>query len=557
MGYDALLLAAVSLCAADMSLTIPLAVRVKTATADKHITRDLRDLAFRSAAPGGFASATFALNRPLATQPDEINYYGTVYIYDTRNGRTVWEGRLEDPGRTASDGEVWSVTAVGPSAQAQDRTVPLIYIDQSMSDGWRRFDNATPGATLGVSDDPGTTNTPAIVAQFPNGQPLVTDSRAVWVYDRIYDAGQKLARVDYTWDAGRTSGSLAVEAIARTDYSAGDVARTQTFNTAGGGSSAKVVVTDWSNARNTLELRIRWTGGATAVADDVTWASMRNIFILAMRYAKGGTELTSGYSTNSVLASDVVADLLGRLLTGFDGANASVATTSYAITSLTYPDGVTPAQVLDDLMLLEPAYYWAAWESTSAGNRFEWKAWPTTVRYEADVMDGFDSPGSAANLFNTVRVTYVNPNGQVKTIQRTQTVQALTDAGLTREGFLDLRSTGISNVTNANRAGDQWLAQRATPPNAGTLQIARPILDRTDGKMAMPWEILPGELIRVRGVKPSIDSLNATDRDGVTVFRIVAVDFRAADAAATLELDSYPLTTSRALATLAKRRSFR
>jgi hypothetical protein len=541
-----------------MSLTIPLAVRVKTARADKHITRDLRDLSFRKVAPGGFASATFSLDRPLATQPNEIDYYSTVYVYDTRNGKTVWEGRLEDPGRSAGDGQVWSVAAVGPSAQAQDRTVPLIYIDQSLSEGWIRADNVTPGATVGVGADIGlgaNSSTQAINIQFPQGLTVVTGSRGVWRYTPIADAGQKLARVDYTWDAGVTTGNYAVEALTRsTDLSAGEVVRSQTFSTTPSGSSPKVVVTDWPNGRSHVEVRALEAGGGGTVVGDTDWVSIRNVFILALRYDKSGAEITTGYSTNSLLASDVVADLLGRLLTGFDGANASVASTSYAITSLTYPGGVTAAQVFDDLMLLEPAYYWAAWESNTAGlNRFEWKAWPTTVRYEADIVDGFDSPGSAANLFNTVRVTYTDAAGKTKNVQRTQAVQALTDAGLTREGFLDLRTTGISTLANAQQAGDQWLAQRATPPNAGTLTIARPILDRTDGKMAMPWEILPGELIRVRGVRPSIDSLNATDRDGVTVFRIVGTDFRASDAAATLELDSYPLTTARALAKLAKR----
>jgi hypothetical protein len=542
-----------------MSLTIPLSVRVKTARADKHITLDLRDLSLRSVAPGGFASATFSLDRPLSTQPDEIDYYSTVYVYDRRNGQTVWEGRLEDPGRSAGDGQVWSVAAVGPSAQAQDRTVPLIYIDQSLSEGWIRADNVTPGATVGVGADIGlgaNSSTQAINIQWPQGLGVVNNSRGVWRYTLIADAGQKLARVDYTWDTGATTSNNKVEAVTRsTDLASGEVARTQAWDTAGGTSSPIVVVTDWPNGRSHVELRtLRDPGGAATVPDDNSWASIRNVFILALRYDKAGAEITSGYTTNSLLASDVVADLLGRLLTGFDGANATVAATSYAITSLAYSGGVTAAQVFDDLMLLEPAYYWAAWESNTAGlNRFEWKAWPTTVRYEADIVDGFDSPGSAANLFNTVRVTYTDAAGKTKNVQRTQTVQALTDAGLTREGFLDLRTTGISTLANAQQAGDQWLAQRATPPNAGTLTIARPILDRTDGKMAMPWEILPGELIRVRGVRPSIDSLNATDRDGVTVFRIVGTDFRASDAAATLELDSYPLTTARALAKLAKR----
>jgi hypothetical protein len=80
--------------------------------------------------------------------------------------------------------------------------------------------------------------------------------------------------------------------------------------------------------------------------------------------------------------------------------------------------------------------------------------------------------------------------------------------------------------------------------------IARPIHDILAGRMVQPWEIRPGTLIRVRGILPRPDSLNATARDGLTVFRIVSVEFRASDAAAVLELDSYSTSVARALADL-------
>jgi hypothetical protein len=56
----------------------------------------------------------------------------------------------------------------------------------------------------------------------------------------------------------------------------------------------------------------------------------------------------------------------------------------------------------------------------------------------------------------------------------------------------------------------------------------------------MPWEIRPGNLIRVRGVLPNADSLNASTRDGVAVFRIAATEYRQSENAATLELTATP-----------------
>ncbi len=94
--------------------TIPLVVRLSTGRADRVITRDVRTLGFRSTIPGGFASCEVQLDRPLSVDPDEIQLYGDLYIYDGRNGATIWQGRLEDPGRGAgSKGEIWTVRAAG------------------------------------------------------------------------------------------------------------------------------------------------------------------------------------------------------------------------------------------------------------------------------------------------------------------------------------------------------------------------------------------------------------------------------------------------------------
>jgi hypothetical protein len=268
-----------------------------------------------------------------------------------------------------------------------------------------------------------------------------------------------------------------------------------------------------------------------------------------------GADITTGYSSDTILAHEVVADVVGRLLPRYDGAAAAIATTAaFGIEQLAYPDGVTPARLLDDLMLLEPAYYWAAWERLPSGkHRFEWVAWPTSVRYEADVTDGFASVGGAADLYNSVQVRYLDAAGEIRTVRRTQTVDALTAAGLTREAYVDLGDEAGVTATQAQRAGDQWLAEHRYPPNAGTLTLGRPVIDLLTGRMAQPWEIRPGTLIRVRGVLPRVDALNQSGRDGVTVFRVVAVTYRASTAAAELELDQYPATVSRALADLQSR----
>ncbi len=54
----------------------------------------------------------------------------------------------------------------------------------------------------------------------------------------------------------------------------------------------------------------------------------------------------------------------------------------------------------------------------------------------------------------------------------------------------------------------------------------------------MPWEIRAGKLLRVRDVAASASSLSATARDGISIFRVVEVDYRATTNTATLHLDA-------------------
>jgi hypothetical protein len=540
-----------------VSLTIPLSVRLVTSRADRHVTRDVRDLTIRDTVPGGFASIQIDLDRPLILQPDEIAYYGRVYVYDARSGAVVCEGRLEDPGRGAGDdGQIWHLVALGPAAHTTDRTAPLIYVDKDMS-RWTPVEVAAcPDGQVRVGDDmtifPGE---PSMTCQMPNGTPVTSSTYIGRAYLPISRAGQKIARMDWRWDAGRTTTDLRLQAYARntaTWSSTFTLIRNEAANTAGGGGSPKLIGTDWTAGKDACDIRLAWTGATTSVGDDVTWGSWAGVVVQGTRYSKAGAELLTAvsYPTNTILASDVVADLLGRLLTAYDGASAVIDATTYAIEQLAYPDTVTPNAVLADLMRLEPGYFWAAWESNAAGKyRFEWRQWPSVVRYEADVVDGFDSPGSADGLYNAVWVRYRDAASEIRTVRCTQSVPELDAAGITREGFVDL-GDDMGTAADATQVGNQWLVEHRYAPNAGTLTVARRIMDLQKGRMVEPWEIRPGNLIRVRGVLPHIDALNATSRDGVTTFRIVEKTYQASRASAVLSLDSYPVTVARALADL-------
>lgn len=541
-------------------MLLPLEVRVATNQADRVITNSIRSLRFRSIVPGGFSSCTMDLSRPLNAAPDEIIYYARVYVYDRRTGMTVWEGRLEDPGRAAGDsGDTWALSAVGGSGHAQDMTLPVVYVDRRL-DQWFQVENVTKGARFSLSADPGnnaSTNVDhALTYQFPDGQKVVTNSRVAARYDLFRITGQKLARYNYSAKCGKASSALQLQSVPRDDGGTGVVARNQNFATSIS-TSAQVITTDHASTRNTLDIRILYSGGTATVGDDDSWASVPDAVVLGTRYNQFGVESTTGssYGFDTVLASDVVLDLLGRCLPVYYGAGASVTTTVYTYDQLAYEDGATPAKILDDLMQTEPAYYWAAWESDSntTGDkfRFEWAIWPTTAYYEADITDGFDSPGGAEGLYSKVTVRWKDTKGKVRHTTRTQTVAALTDAGVVRQALVDLADE-VGSSAAATQVGDSFLAEHRWSPNNGTLKIARPIRNLNAGGYVDPWEIRPGRLIRVRGITPSVDTLNTTDRDATTLFRIVAAEFDSAAGEASLELDSYSYTTARAIATARK-----
>lgn len=545
-----------------MTLAVPLAVRLKSANAERFITRDLRDLRFRSTAPGGFASAEFSLDRPLTLQPAELDYYSTFTIYDTRHGGVIWEGRLEDPGRGASpSGSIWRIRAVGNAAHAQDNRDPRVYCDRRMIADVLRRSGYTNGRTFRVdyTDLEADTEIPAIDLTYPEGASITSVAPASTIdvmYRLLYDCGQQLGRVRVTVVNGSTTGNRDNRITTRQGPGgSGSTAVTASWSTtpaslicSRGGGNAITAGHDVAN------IRVILTAGGAVTAGPTAWAEFSEFLVRSLLKDVNGSDITSGYSNNYVLAHEVVTDMIGRGdLYMLDPATAVIETGTAQIDQLAFTLGCSPFDVYTALMTFEQTFYWAFWEKQTNGKiRSVWRAWPTTVRYEVDVGDGIDSPGSADGLHNEALVAYTDWAGRDRTTKTTSTVARLTNAGLTRTLPLDI--TGEENsAANAQRAGDQALAEHASPPNAGTLTVARPVRDLINLRWVMPWEIRPGELIRVRGILPNINSLNASARDGVTVFKVVESEYDSGRADAQLALDSPPVTLARQVAALHRR----
>lgn len=537
-------------------MTSGLAVCLSTAQRYMRVTQQVESLDFRSVAPGGFASASISLHRPLNLTPAELAYYGRLFIY-APNGNVVWEGRVEDLGRGSdAGGQVWSVNAVGPMAHAKDTTIPLVYQDVDLG-SWQQAPDSPPWMNTQQINTTGFG--PGIQMTVPRDTVVPVGFYPGWMHHAVGDAGQNVAVVVFHYGEDVTDSNWKWELLLGVDDGdiTGSVLRFHQF-TAGSSAGAQIVVTtDFTVGNKYPYLRLERGNSTVTVANDGTTASFTNIIVRSTMFNRFGGEIVDpAFYALTLNASYVVADLLGRLLPKFDATSAVIdnVTADYVFPAqLAYPNGTTADQVLGDLMTVMPSYYWAAWESTGAGYRFEWKPWPTSIRYDATPLDGFASPGSAADLYDSVSVRWLDPTGRQRSTLRTLPNATLTAAALSRRAQVDLGSA-VTGAGAAQQAGDQFLQQNAAPPNAGTLTVARPIFDRQLGHTVMPWDIKPGYLIRVKGVAPTVAA--DSTRDGISTFRIVSVSYSDSAHAAVLELDSPSPSFTNTIAALSASQSY-
>ena len=540
-------------------LKSPLAVRVANNAFDRHITAQIDDIEYSTAGLGGFDTASFDLAKPVTDTPEELAVESKVYIYDIRNGRTIWEGKLTDPGRSFDDaGHRWSMTAMGGKKHASDRVSPYVAIDSNL-DAWKQGFTVIAEADGTNSVVPGQDDTPALLFKFPRGIAVATGDLITMRYDLIGDAGMKIGAFRYTHQEGQTSTAWEVRGGTKQIGGGVTIVRTQTFDTAVRTIGA-IDSSDVGTNEDQALVRAYRAGTATNVATDNTWQALTNFYVIAKLYKADGNYRTGAgvYPIGYLTADWIVIDLLVRFCPLFDAANAVIDVTTYQIDQFSYPTGTRTADMFEDLLLFHPNKRWAAWETNPATGklRFEWTGWGTQPRYEATTQDGIDLPGSSTDLYSRVTVQGVDARGRVQSLvveTTDETVLRLLD-GLVREAEpIDLGSE-VFSVANATRVGTQFLAANNVPPASGTLTIRRKIRDLISGRMIAPHEIRADGLIRVRGLSPTPNGFTAADKDGATVFRLANTTFRDSEQAAVCTLDSRSYTIEQLLARLARRR---
>lgn len=531
----------------------PLGVRINDGVSDRHVGAKTTGLRFRKTAPGGFHSASMSINVARDTFTD-LGPADRVYVYGP-TGRTLWEGFLDNPSDTdGPGGQSLELSAMGTSVLAQDQAKALIYVDRDLSQ-WEQWlgAGAPVSAVASSSSDPDAEggDGDGLLCQFGLGTQVTTGSLAQIGYLGFQRAGWEFGAINVRLRSGK------IDTNYRTDLAYSVPGSPASFFQLGGNTITTVPGTAnrWVGEVSNppvgtvgIALRLRRSGAAGNVPDDNTWTYFDQIAILGRRMLRNQalvTGVAGMVSATYVRADWVVEDLLGRALGGLiDTVLSTVEATTWQIDQLTYMDGATAGQVLDDLTLWEPSMLWEILEHTGRGYRFNYRAWPTSARYEVSVKDGYSAPGSDIDLCNRVAVNWVDENKKPRTTivyassasgvvppwipaGSAPTVfalplKALEDAGRARDAEPVTLPEGRGSAANAQRIGEQVLASKANPPKAATVVINRRLADLTRGTMVMPYEIEPGYLVRVRetGDVLPLTEVEYNDDDGTATLTL-------------------------------------
>lgn len=519
-------------------LRAPLAVRITDGIADRHVSRYASGLKFRKTAPGGFTEASCKVNLPRSTFT-ALGAGAKIWVYSP-TGRVLFEGFIDNPGTAdGMDGQSFDLTATGTTILAQDRSLPLIYVDTDYS-GWAQKQNGgtSPNFSATIADDPTATvpatATQGILLQVGTGQPIATSAFIEMGYDRLIAAGMELGTIvadilsgkvdsgyrdDLAWYLNSGAAGGVVIPASATGISA--TASTGYTRVAGDGTLP--------TGQNRLGFRLRRSGGATNVADDLTWTFLSNVAVLGRRMGIDGTLNTAAAQTTHayVLAHQVAADLFARLLP-VDPNASQIDTSTFPIDALAYPDGVTAGDGLDDLGTYEPGFLWEILESTRNGYRCNYRQWPTTARYEFTVADGYSAPGGDNDLCNRQVVYWTDARGRDQNVVITATsatypaLATLEAAGRTKDADPITLPVGRGSLAAAVQIGTAALADKATAPVAATVTVRRKVVDLLTGNTVSPWDLEPGYLARVRetGDLLRITDLEHDDDAGSTVLTL-------------------------------------
>lgn len=554
----------------------PLSVVLDTLDGPRNITRDVSNLTIKNTSPGGFASVTFDLKRRI--DEARLPLGAQVRVYNTTTGEQVGGGRLIEQG-ISSDG-AWNVSCLGEAIAAlQDVEEPYMVIDTNPEStsrpipvgvkvkqapkvsrkrpkknarsipGVRRrgykqitgfvFSEVKPGTA------PDGSTTEGLLFQFPPGATIATNANVAAQFRGVHLCGMHLGAYTYRHRAGLSASTWKMTARTITASNAtSEIDRDNDWQTSLAPHSWAAAGPTFDEGRDVLELDARYVGSG-GTTGQLAWAHVQNLIIRSRLYGADGTYRPGvDHCLATVKAGEVFTDLIVRRCPSLKVG--TVVTGAHSFTQLAWYEGVSAKTVLDEVADTDGTVTYHAWEVDPDGRTpIHLETLPSMVRYELTPEYGYSAPSSTVDVYTRVVIVGVDDSGYER-----RYVQDRTPAGQpARSQTIDLEEEFTD--ARAEQVADLFLDNHAAAPNAGTVTVARPVLDLWTGRYVDPSAIRSSHLCRLRGVQPNPNSLNPDARqDGVTIFRIVSSTYSDESGTASLELDSPVFDQERAIADL-------
>lgn len=508
----------------------PLTVSIDDGTGPRHVTGRTTGLRFKRSAFGGDVDVSCSIRLPAALTGD-LGGGDSLRVMDGRTAGTVFAAHLDHPGQTAGPaGEGLEVQGFGAAARLQAATTPVAYVLVA-DDGWTRSANSTRGAKTSTGER-GTSEMQTFNVAWDKGFDVDRFDSGEWVNRGLQAAGLQAGRVSVTLDAGtsaagwvqRIMSGPAVDSLTSAAARDADTTLATLAATRGAGLAAGDDVIALRAVRS----------GAGVNADKNTWFQFWGPVIRQLLLDRHGAAVTTGYTTDTVKAHQVIEDMVGRgMAPGIDPAKVTLPATTYPIDALAALDGITFGDMMRELLTYEPDLYWMAADDRLRVGLFD----DTNPRYVISRRDGgITKPGEEWGLCNRIAVSWVDRKGRDQVTIVTTTVDGL-DWTQDAEPITLPRTMG--SAANAQRAGTMRLAQVNRRARAGTAVVRRPIRDLWAGCVVWPHELQPGCAV-------------LEQETGVT-YRLTEVEYVDTDAAAAVTLNTPPLDEAQTLARLARR----
>lgn len=538
------------------------------------------DLRFSTVIPGGYDTLAATIPWPRdVPAPQILQGAARVQVVDGRHGGVVWSGRLTDPGDSMRpDLPAYAIAAAGEQSLLDGWRASYALVDRDpaswatvITDGGGEVQSINgPGTLAGWPGDWGSTGAPTSHWEHnvPVGTNMLTGSSAALHYvAAAYHGVGSIAQVTGSVRATKPWTTLWEFAIfcpqSLDTYGPSDKILQQ-WNLPN--TQQDWVIREgnglWYNGDDVRAVRIgmTFTGVDVEVANSAT-ADHGNLIVYFRRYNREGQITTS--DDFRLYAHAIVYDLLGRGLGQLVDADPILDLPTAAVAHAAWWEGVTAREVMAFVNQYGPYMWWAVWgprdEDPSSRPRFQCSTWQTAPRYHLVESEGVvpEMAGGVDELANRALVIYQaaeNTNGHTTAAVE---VPILDEQGIERWTTCDVTGSGVMTEAKAQDLGQAALISLSSAKSSGRVTVSGRIYDRVAGRTVEPWEILPGSPVSVNlpGYRP-LPTPTSTP-DGLSVFRLTAVEYNHGQGEATLTMDggSRSLATRLQVATAPRRYS--